>query len=64
MHRPLKDDTEMYEALLEEYCDFLEDALAKQAKRTDYWCSEANDARALYKEQVKETARVRRERAA
>ena len=69
MERPLKDDTENYEMLLEEYCDILEetitalkDSFAEQRKRCDYWCTKAMELKALYREQVKETARVRRER--
>ena len=46
MERPLKDDTDSYEARLEEYCDVLEETIS--ALRDDY------------SEQVKVTAELRR----
>jgi len=51
-----------YRVDLEEYCNFLETALRRQVERTDYWCTKATETRALYSEQVKECARLRRER--
>jgi hypothetical protein len=63
MERPRKvSDHFEYSRELEKYCDFLESSLKHQVERTDYWCTKATEARALCSEQVKEIARLRRER--
>jgi hypothetical protein len=70
MKRPLNSmsenllDMNNYIEQLEKYCDYLETALKANKKQCDYWCTKATETKALYREQVKETARVRRERTA
>ena len=62
MEHPLKDDTDDYQARLEEYCDDIEDSLKKSIDRRDYWCTQCTEARTKIKHLEAIISKLKRER--